>query len=175
MSPPPQCPLCGWTGSFEQSDAWGPTLAHLGGYVAAYSQVSGLSTKSSMDETALHRPEINRRAARDDGHSSGNGLPGYTLCRDTVGRFIFRNCSRTIGRQPTTLRPLAGPAPPGLSQTDGWSARMRLQGAPAHPAHDRVAVDVLPDRPRRLLEGPRLAALPVGVAVPNRLALFTES
>src|SRR5262245_31558385 len=45
-----------------------------------------------------------------------------------------------------------------------------MQGAPARQAHGRVALDVVPDQAHRLLERPRLAALPLEVVTPKLVA-----
>src|SRR3954470_15395860 len=43
----------------------------------------------------------------------------------------------------------------------GYVSDEPLQGTPAHAAHRRVAVDVVPDRSHRLLECPRSASRPL--------------
>jgi hypothetical protein len=52
-----------------------------------------------------------------------------------------------------------------LSPGSGWRrvGLDALQGAPAHPAHDRVVPGVVPDCSHRLHEGPCLAALPLQI------------
>src|ERR1022692_2921396 len=60
-------------------------------------------------------------------------------------------------------RPQGGVQQSALKSKGRSVSHDALQGAPAHQAHGRVALDVIPDRPYRLLKCPRLATFPLEV------------